>query len=90
MKSTKLVIYGKVQGVNLRSNILLKAQSLGINGYVKNNPDRISVECVLHSTPKNIHKMIDYIKSNPGRARIEDIKIKVLDLPKNKGFRIDF
>ena len=34
-----LMIYGKVQGVGFRYSVMLKAESLGIKGYVKNQSD---------------------------------------------------
>ena len=34
-----LMIYGKVQGVGFRYSAMLKAESLGIKGYVKNQRD---------------------------------------------------
>jgi len=85
MKSTKLIIYGKVQNVYLRKNIFLKATSLGLAGYVKNNPNGISVECLIQGNKRAINLLVEYIKSNPGSALVEKIKTEETE-EKNKGF----
>ena len=38
-KRLHLIIHGKVQGVLFRDNTRKEAQSLGLTGWVKNNPD---------------------------------------------------
>jgi len=71
-----VLISGRVQGVFLRRNIQKRAQKLNLTGWVKNLPDGYQVEAVFEGNETDIREMIDYLKSNPGLAKIENIRIK--------------
>ena len=73
MKTLRLTIKGKVQGVFFRSNVSGKATELGIGGYVRNlgNGD---VEMVVQGVEEQLAKLYRYIRSNPGASSIEKIE----------------
>ncbi len=80
LKSIKINIYGKVQGVGFRYSALQKANELGLNGFVKNRTDG-SVYIEADGEPEVLDKFISWCKMGPSRARIDDIE--VADIPFN-------
>ncbi len=75
MKTLKIAISGKVQGVYFRANVLGKANELGIFGYVKNlgNGD---VELVVQGVEEQVAKLFRFIRANPGASKVEKIRIE--------------
>lgn len=91
MKTIKVKIYGKVQNVNMRSMIYQQAIKLGINGYVQNDPDSVLiVNAVFQAEKEKINKMLDFIKSNPGRSKIDDVKVEDIKLERLREFSIKY
>ena len=64
-----------MQGVSLRMNILSQAQKFGVKGWVKNSTSENVVDALLQGEERKINLLLDYIKSNPFGARIEEIKV---------------
>ena len=87
MKTIRLIIKGKVQGVFYRATAKDVADMLGIKGWVKNLPDDI-VEITATSTEETLQKYIDWCKKGPPRARVDDVIVEELNLHEFKDFRI--
>jgi acylphosphatase len=87
LKSVKINVYGKVQGVGFRYSTLQKANELGITGFVKNRSDG-SVYIEADGEPETIDKFVIWCKQGPSWSRVDDIK--VVDIPFNnyKNFAI--
>lgn len=68
-----LIISGRVQGVGFRYFTKKNAESLGVNGWVKNlaNGD---VETVIQGEEDRVKEMISYLKSGPVPAKVETIE----------------
>ena len=62
MKSIKILVSGKVQGVFFRDGTRRKAMDLGLTGYAKNLPDG-DVEVVAQGNEDKINALIDFIKN---------------------------
>lgn len=91
MKTVKVRIYGKVQNVNMRAMIYQEALKLEIKGYVQNDPNSIMiVNAVFQSDDNKINQMLDFIKSNPGRSKVEDVKIEKIKSEDFQGFNIKY
>lgn len=67
-----LKLYGRVQGVFLRSMIQEKAQELSLNGWAKNCYDG-TVELEAEGERKDLEKLIAWLKKNPGYSQIDKI-----------------
>lgn len=75
IKTFKILIYGKVQGVFFRVFIKEKADSLNIKGFTRNIPDG-SVEITMQSNnEENFKKFIKFLKIGPKSVKVEKLEI---------------
>jgi len=85
-----LLISGKVQGVGYRFFVSDTARSLGLTGWVRNNPDG-TVESEADGEKDAVENFIEQIRENHPWARIDGIKIVWADFDgKNKNFNIKY
>ena len=69
----KAIFKGFVQGVFFRAHIKKLADRFNVKGYVRNRNDS-SVEMLAISNKETLEKLLDNIKSDPGSAKIDEIK----------------
>ena len=87
MKKTALIhLYGMVQGVGLRYQVYIKANELGLKGYVNNLFDG-SVKMEVEGDKQDILKLIEFIKNDMHYVRVEDMDIECSEY---KGKYMDF
>ena len=72
MKTVRLLITGKVQGVWYRASTKEKAQSLGLNGQVWNASDG-SVCALVQGSDEAVSVLIEWCKEGPQLARVDDV-----------------
>jgi acylphosphatase len=87
MKTIRLTIKGKVQGVFYRATAKDVADLLGIKGWVKNLPDR-NVEIRATASEEILQKFIDWSKQGPAKAKVDEVIIEELDTEEFKGFKV--
>ena len=89
MKTYRLHITGKVQGVWYRASAKDKALSLGITGKIWNAPDG-SVDAIIKGHEDNVKEFIDWCKEGPPLAKVDDVIVQ--EMPDNNegyaGFEI--
>ncbi|MCF8001527.1 MAG: acylphosphatase [Halanaerobiales bacterium] len=68
-------VSGRVQGVGFRATARNKAQSLNVNGWVKNLYDG-RVEAVIEGEPDAVKQMTRFFKKGPRMANVTDYEIK--------------
>lgn len=68
-------VSGFVQDISFRSNTKRVAESLEINGWVRNLTDG-RVEVVAEGKKENIEKLIQFLKRGPVGSRVENVEIK--------------
>ena len=68
-----LMIYGKVQGVGFRYSAMLKAESLGIKGYVKNQRDG-SVFVAVQGATTAVEHFVNWCYQGPPAADVSRIE----------------
>ena len=71
----RIVFKGNVQGVFLRSHIKKFADSLNVNGVVK-NLENGNVEMLAQGDEKTIQKLIELILKKPGFGDIKEVEKK--------------
>ncbi|MBI2541567.1 acylphosphatase [Candidatus Woesearchaeota archaeon] len=74
MKCTHLIVSGRVQGVSFRANVRNKANELNLKGYAK-NLENGGVEIAAEGDEEEIKELVEFIKKNPGIAKVTNVKI---------------
>jgi acylphosphatase len=87
MKTVRLTIKGKVQGVFYRATAKDVADELGIKGWVKNLPDN-NVEITATAAEDVLQKFIGWCKLGPPKARVDEVIVEEVTLEESNGFRI--
>lgn len=88
MKTVRLTIKGKVQGVFYRATAKDVAGMLGIKGWVRNLPDK-NVEITATAADDVLQKFIGWCKQGPPKAKVDEVIIEELDLQEFNDFRIN-
>ena len=87
MKTVRLTIKGKVQGVFYRATAKDVADLIGVKGWVKNLPDD-NVEIMATAAEDVLQKFIGWCKQGPPKAKVDDVLIEELSPEEFKGFKI--
>ena len=87
MKTVRLTIKGKVQGVFYRATAKDVADLIGIKGWVRNLPDN-NVEITATATEETLQKFIKWCKQGPPKARVDEVVVEDLSPQEFSGFRI--
>ena len=87
MKTVRLTIIGKVQGVFYRATAKDVADLTGVKGWVRNLPDN-NVEITATATEESLQKFINWCKQGPPKAKVDDVIVEQLDREEFSGFRI--
>lgn len=69
-----VVISGRVQGVGYRYSTMDEAHRLGVNGWVRNLPDR-RVEAVFEGSREVVEEMICWCHKGPSGAVVKDVAV---------------
>lgn len=72
MKSVRIIISGRVQGVGYRAWTAKTAQTFNLSGWVRNRADG-SVEAVFIGERQAVEEMLEACKNGPMLARVEKI-----------------
>ncbi len=70
--AVKIKVIGKVQGVFFRASTKNTAENLRLTGWVINEPDG-SVS--IHAEGKKTDELINWSKSGPEFARVDDLEV---------------
>jgi acylphosphatase len=87
MKTVRLIVKGKVQGVFYRATAKDVADLTGIKGWVKNLPDG-NVEITATAPEDILQKFIAWCKQGPPRAEVDEVIIEELQPRDFNGFKI--
>jgi acylphosphatase len=70
-----VVVRGRVQGVFFRAETERRARSLGLAGWVRNNPDG-TVEAVFEGDRARVESMLDWSRRGPALADVEGVDVE--------------
>ena len=87
MKTIRLIVKGKVQGVFFRATAKDIADELGVKGWVRNLPDR-NVEIRATATEESLQKFNEWCKQGPPKAKVDEVIVEELVLEEFNSFRI--
>lgn len=72
MKTLRLQILGRVQGVWFRESMRIEAEREGVSGWVCNREDG-SVEAVLQGSTEAVDRLLEWAKTGPPMAHVERV-----------------
>jgi acylphosphatase len=75
LASLKVVVTGRVQGVNFRDFTRRQAGSLGLTGYAQNLPGGRSVEVMAEGERARLEQLLEILKTGPPRATVESVSV---------------
>ena len=78
MKTHRLRIHGRVQGVWFRESMRLEAERLNVAGWVRNTPDG-KVEAVIQGPAEAVTALIEWAHRGPPLARVDQVEIGEAD-----------
>jgi len=87
MKTVRLIIKGKVQGVFYRATAKDVADLTGVKGWVRNLPNN-DVEITATAAEDVLQKFIAWCKQGPPKARVDDVVVEELSIEEFSGFKI--
>ncbi|MBF2067970.1 MAG: acylphosphatase [Calothrix sp. C42_A2020_038] len=82
-----VLVSGRVQGVGYRYATVETATQLGLNGWVRNLPDK-RVEAVFEGERAIVEQMIRWCHEGPPAALVETVKVEYIPPEGLQGFEI--
>ena len=76
----RVMVRGEVQGVFFRDSTKKEAERRGVSGWVRNRDDG-SVEAVFEGPAEAVEAMVEWCRSGPPRATVEDMDVSVDEDP---------
>lgn len=81
----RVVVSGRVQGVFFRAEARDRARSLGLAGWVRNNPDG-TVEAAFEGDRERVESMIEWCRRGPALAAVDDVDVEWEQPRNDRGF----
>ena len=75
LSRARVVVRGHVQAVGFRATAWSRARSLGLAGWVRNNPDG-TLEAELEGPSDRVESLLHWFGRGPRGARVDDIRIE--------------
>jgi acylphosphatase len=83
----RVIVHGRVQGVFFRDTTRRTAESRGVAGWVRNNPDG-SVEAVFEGPEDAVEAMVRFSREGPRGAVVEHVDALDEEPEGLTGFRV--
>jgi acylphosphatase len=86
-KHFEIYVYGRVHNVTFRHNAVERARSLGLTGFVRNEPDgSLSIE--VEGEEAGLQNFITWCRKGPRFAKVERLEIQEAPLKHFTAFEI--
>lgn len=85
MSAKRLVITGRVQGIGFRRWMHIRAQRMGVSGWVRNRSDS-SVEALLDGPADAVEELLRACRRGPPGAEVRSIEESAADPVEAPGF----
>jgi acylphosphatase len=83
----RVTVHGRVQGVFFRDTTRRIAESRGVAGWIRNNPDG-SVEAVFEGDADAVAELVRFAREGPRGAAVERVDVTDEEPEGATGFRI--
>ena len=87
MKTVRVLVRGRVQGVWFRAWTESEARARGLSGWVRNRRDG-AVEALFHGAEAAVDAMAAACRQGPPAARVESVEQSPAPPPEEAGFRV--
>jgi acylphosphatase len=74
MKTLRLEIRGRVQGVSYRASLIAQARSMGLGGWVRNRRDG-SVEAMVQGPAETLDRLVAWAHQGPPTAAVSSVDV---------------
>ena len=78
---------GRVQGVFFRDSTREEAERRGVAGWVRNRDDD-AVEAVFEGDPGAVDALVEFCRSGPSRAEVDDVEVSEEEPEGASGFEV--
>jgi acylphosphatase len=82
-----VIVHGNVQGVFFRDSTEKEAGSRGVSGWVRNRDDG-TVEAAFEGEPDAVEAMVEFCRSGPSRADVDDVEVSEEEPEGVEGFSV--
>lgn len=82
-----VIATGTVQGVGYRWSTQLRAEKLGLAGWVRNRRDG-AVEAELEGPAVDVEQLLDWMAGGPPSARVEGLQVSDVAPEGGSGFEV--
>ena len=83
----RAVVRGRVQGVWFRDGCRTEARAAGVSGFARNRADG-SVEVEAEGPEAAVERVVQWCRSGPPRARVDDVDVERVDPVGSPGFHV--
>lgn len=83
----RIVASGRVQGVFFRDSVRREANSAGVAGWATNRADG-KVEAVFEGEDEAVNRLVEFCRSGPGHAEVEDLQVTEEEPEGLDGFKV--
>ncbi len=70
----RVIIFGRVQGVNYRESMRMAAARLNVTGWVRNRSDG-TVEAMVHGDAEAVSTLLAWCRRGPPAARVTSLQV---------------
>jgi acylphosphatase len=88
MRTVRVRISGRVQGVFFRTSCARVAEDLGLAGWVRNLPGG-DLEAAFQGVDRAVEDMLEWCRKGPSHARVDRVEVKDEPAFPDTGFRIE-
>jgi acylphosphatase len=88
MRTVRVRISGRVQGVFFRTSCARMAEDLGLVGWVRNLPGG-DLEAVFQGADQGVEDVLAWCRKGPPHARVERVEVEEEPSVADTGFRIE-
>jgi acylphosphatase len=82
----RILVSGRVQGVFYRDSCRREAERLGLTGSARNLDDG-RVEVIAEGDEDAVQELIDWCRTGPSHADVDDVEVTDTDRTGSEGFR---
>jgi acylphosphatase len=87
MRTVRVRIRGRVQGVFFRASCADEAARLGVSGWVRNTADG-ELEAVFHGPEETVERILGWCREGPPMARVDGVDVRDEPPYEGAGFRV--